>query len=488
MLEIMLRVILKVDVTLMLDSYFKRCFITSFLFDIIYIGDKMKKFISTILLYGLIFAFFYSLYYTANKDNIVSMLYSDGVLTINFDERFESSELYCLFTTEEEAPSFDADGWIKVKDSKCDLEFGDGEHYNLFIRNDIKVVHNYSSKKGFLYEINLDKDKIYVAVNGKYDITYKYKGIGKFDDVEYSSSDENVFTVSDNKITGVGVGNAKLTVSGDEASDTLDVVVTDLITASYPLNDYDWKKKELGCNTYSKADNDLIDEILKDRINDAGYKTRAGAVEAARFLVLEFPYKLSYFYENGRQTTNNVDGEGRYYHVGLYLHESRFKKITGSSTGPEVWGCPLYCNPGHRYIDNGLDCSGYVSWALLNAGFDVKDVGAGWSNNLDLTDYGDVKSFTTSLINSGKIKVGDLVHSTHSGGHIGMIIGIDDKYFYIAQALWNDAAHSLTKRNPNVMAVQITKYTKKEIKNIFPDVVLMDKYYKKDGNLTVMWD
>ena len=273
-----------------------------------------------------------------------------------------------------------------------------------------------------------------------------------------------------------------------EKDDNLfDIIVSDLITSDYPNNDYDFSKNELECDTYSKEDNDLLDEILKDRINDAGYKTRAGAVEAARFLVLEFPYKLSYFYENGRQTTNNVDGEGRYYHEGLYLHESRYSNITGSKTGPETWGCPLYCNPGKRYIDNGLDCSGYVSWALLNAGFDVKDVGAGFSDKLDLTDYGDVVKFNDEIINSGKIKVGDLVHSNHSGGHIGMIIGIDEDWFYVAQALWNDAPTSLTKKEENVMAVQITKYGYKEIQNILPDLVLMDKYYIEDGNLTNMW-
>ena len=75
---------------------------------------------------------------------------------------------------------------------------------------------------------------------------------------------------------------------------------------------------------YTKEQNDLLDEILKDRINDAGYKTRAGAVEAARFLSLEFPYRIRYFSENGRGNTNKVEGEGRYYQVGLYLDESRF--------------------------------------------------------------------------------------------------------------------------------------------------------------------
>ena len=46
---------------------------------------------------------------------------------------------------------------------------------------------------------------------------------------------------------------------------------------------------------------ELFDE-LENKINNTGYKTRAGVVEAARFLTLNLPYKINYFYENGRGT------------------------------------------------------------------------------------------------------------------------------------------------------------------------------------------
>ena len=127
-------------------------------------------------------------------------------------------------------------------------------------------------------------------------------------------------------------------------------------------------------------------------------------------------------------------------------------------------------------MDNGLDCSGFVSWALLNAGFDVKDVGAGFSDNSDLTDFGELKTLTTSLATSNKIKVGDLLHSYAAGGHIGIIVGMDKDNYYVAQALWYDE-----------IGVVITKYKKSSLPSSFPHVVLMDKYYKKDGNLTNMW-
>ena len=139
-----------------------------------------------------------------------------------------------------------------------------------------------------------------------------------------------------------------------------------------------------------------------------------------------------------------------------------------------MWGCSLYDRPIGKNNVNGLDCSGFVSWALLNGGFDVKDVGAGWSNKLDLTDYGDVKKVSSSVIS--QIKVGDLLHSTKAGGHIGIIVGMDSDKFYIAQALWY-----------NEVGVIITSINKNKLSTEFPHVVLMDKYYKSDGKLTNMW-
>ena len=414
---------------------------------------------------------------------ILKYLFSFRIVDIKFEDKisvyFSKKDVSCIISS---TPPTLSDEWINSDGKVCTLDYKDGFN-NIYIKYEDKIDNITEDK---IYNVNLnEKNVIYLAIGDEY--KYLNNFIGNIDKFKYVIDDKNVIEFKDGVIKGIKNGTTDLTIFVDNKEYSVNIVVTDLITSNYLNDGFDFDKKELECGTYTKEENDLLDKILKDRINDAGYKTRAGAVEAARFLMLEFPYKINYFHENGRQTTNNVDGEGRYYHEGLYLHESRYSNITGSKTGPETWGCPLYCNPGKRYIDNGLDCSGYVSWALLNAGFDVKDVGAGFSDKLDLTDYGDVVKFNDEIINSGKIKVGDLVHSNHSGGHIGMIIGIDEDWFYVAQALWNDAPTSLTKKEENVMAVQITKYGYKEIQNILPDLVLMDKYYIEDGNLTSMW-
>ena len=430
---------------------------------------KCSKFLLIIFIIFLLNAFL-------NKTYIESVEYVDNNVIITFSK----DNISCLISNDKPEKN---DNWVMSKNKKCilDYEFGNND---IYIKKSFGIVK--ATKNKIYYFDSINKDTIYLAVGGKKQ--YISTLLGDSNKLKYNISNNDVINVSSSgEIVALKEGTSKIIVSYEDISFTSNVVVTSLITNDILKNDFDFSKPELECGYYSKDDNDLLDKILIDRINDAGYKTRAGAVEAARFLVLEFPYKISYFYENGRQTTNNVDGEGRYYHEGLYLHESRYNNLTGSYMGPKIWGCPLYSEPAGRNIDNGLDCSGYISWALLNAGFDVKDVGAGFSGPLDLTDYGDVERFTNSLIKSKKIKVGDLVHSEHSGGHIGMIIGIDNDYFYIAQALWNDADHKLTKKDPNVMAVQITKYSYSEIVNIFPHVILMDNYYLEDGNLTNMW-
>ena len=85
----------------------------------------------------------------------------------------------------------------------------------------------------------------------------------------------------------------------------------------------------------------MLDEILASRVEEAGPGTRAAVAVAARFLTLEFPYKVPYFYENGRLTGNGVQGEGRYYKKGLYIGHDRENQITKVMAGPSSWGCPL---------------------------------------------------------------------------------------------------------------------------------------------------
>lgn len=397
--------------------------------------------------------------------------YKDGfvIVDLSIDE-----EVYCMMSNSE--PSIDAENWVMSLDGKCNLKYEFGNNY-LYIKNDKKIIYSLDDKLEYALVNPIEKEYIPLQGNFKlFDVVIGNAGI-----IEYNieNNEDNIVKIDSNGVvTGNKRGEVNIKFYYNNESYSTSIIVNELIT-KYG-KDYDYNKKEkLTCNYYSKEENDLVDEILKHRIETVGYKTRAGVVEAARFLTLEFPYRIDYFYENGRQTTNNVDGEGRYYHEGLYLHSSRYSNITGKATGPKTWGCSLYSNPIHKEAPNGMDCSGFVSWALLNAGFDVKDVGAGFRNGKlnDLTDFGELVKLNKNNSTSGDIKVGDLLHSLAGGGHIAIIVGMDEVNYYIAQALWYEEANG----------VIITTRKKEELHEEFNEVILMDKYYIEDGKLTNLW-
>ena len=446
--------------------------------------NKAVKYILFLIVLALISIGFYFVYKynTIYPTPLVKEVLIDetGKMTIKFEtdkKPMKNDKIYCGYSINEEEKEIK---WTLADNSECNIELFKSAKYKIYLKNeknDIIYVEN-SENYGKVLEIRSNKDKIYLAIGGSFTPRLTIKNVGHFiNNTKWLSENEKIASVSGNgEIKGISKGNTRVTASIDGKSTTIDVIVTDLITTRPKT--FNKKKSYLPCGKYNKEENDLLDEILKDRINDAGYKTRAGVVEAARFLALEFPYKIRYFSENGRLATNGVDGEGRYYHTGLYLDESRFKDIKKSKYGPQTWGCQLYSGPSHGKRSNGFDCSGFVSWVLLNGGFDVGDIGAGLASHLDLTDYGKRTKTSTDLIKQKKIKVGDLLSSEGpSGGHIAIIVGEDDNTYYVAESLWT---------SPNV-AVVIIGYPKKTIFNRYYWVMLMDDYYKEDGNLTSLW-
>ena len=312
-----------------------------------------------------------------------------------------------------------------------------------------------------------DNKVVYLALNDTYKIDSNYKNI------KWSSSDETVATIKNGLVKPIKNGTTIITADYNNVKETIEFNISDLFIKAEINNEKDY----LPCNLYTEDENDYLDKVLKTKIENAGYKTRAGALAAARFLALEFKYKLAYFYENGRISNEPnrpyVDGEGRYYHIGLYLHESRFDNILASRYGPEIWGCNMYTTTLEIKSPNGLDCSGYVSWLLLNAGFDVGDVGAGINEEVkyDLDDLGEKIIVNRENLNKKNFKVGDLLSRD---GHIGILIGMTDDKYYVAEALDYD--------------LHVNTYNIDELHNSdWQYIILLDNLYKNDGKLTNMW-
>lgn len=392
----------------------------------------------------------------------------------------EDDKVYCFYTTKDNLIDLPDSGWVLSENNRCEYTLDKNVYYTYVKLNEDSIIFvRETAEFGIVNNLKINKSKYYLALKDTLNLKVTYDTLGNVSDpVEWTSSDNSIASVVDGKVTAKKDGTAIITASIKDKSISSTITVTSLITKR-PKNGFDFNKKNLGCNIYTKKQNDLLDIILKFKVNEVGYKTRAAVVEAARFLTLDFPYRINYFYENGRLTKKRkIDGEGRYYHKGLYLDESRFDDITGSSTlnNKGTWGCSIYSIPIKDYDNNGLDCSGFVSWAILNGGYNPGDIGAGYTKAKDLPSLGTKKTITDEIATNGTIKVGDLLHNERNGGHIAIIVGIDKEYYYVAQAVWFDE-----------VGVVITKYKLNELDSEFPDVILMDKYYKNDGKLTNMW-
>ncbi|HQC83752.1 MAG TPA: hypothetical protein PLB45_02630 [Bacilli bacterium] len=370
---------------------------------------------------------------------------------------------------------------ISSINSECLINIKPDNHFKLSIISNNKEYDDYDLDnylKDILY-FKFNSDEIYLSIGGEN--TFGYEDVTTKDiDYGFYSSDENIFKIEDNKVIGVNAGDAYLV--SDRVDSKIHIIVTDLIS-NYNISNK--KKPLLSCNFYSDEENDELDKILSYQVNNAGYATRAGAIQAARFLTLEFNYRVPYFYENGRVHSsgiNFVDGEGRYYKAGLYLSDSRKKNIVAKFAGPSIWGCPLTNyeeEPSYGFHDgskmpNGLDCSGFIAWVLKNGGFDPGDIGAGESTYpYQMTDLAELVPITDDLIYSNKVRAGDLINYS---GHIAMIIGIDDNNYYVAESL------------PYLGGVRGMIYPKDKVNETFDYIVLMDSFYKEDGNYTVMWN
>lgn len=333
-----------------------------------------------------------------------------------------------------------------------------------------------------LFKNSLPK-KIFIALNEEKNLN-SYVNTSNSPVITYQSSDEKIVSTNKDKFTGKSVGKTTVTVViNNYYQKDIEVEVSSLIVQR--PNKYNHDKKYLPCNRYTNEENKKLEEILENRIeNVGGYGTRAAVVESIRFLMLDFPYQIDYFFENRRLSggVNYVDGEGRYYHKGLYLSEDKFKDIKKSYSGPAIWGCPLRnfedYKPKYKkgsYNSNGLDCSGFVSWAILNGGFDIGDRGAG--DNLqddgEINDIGGKKEdVSVKLIRSGNLKAGDLLGIW---GHIAIVAGIDDENVYVAESLW-------TFGGP-----VINTYKHEDLRKHFVQAVLLDDLYKKDGLYTSLW-
>ncbi|MGN0966158.1 MAG: SpoIID/LytB domain-containing protein [Candidatus Coprovivens sp.] len=142
-----------------------------------------------------------------------------------------------------------------------------------------------------------------------------------------------------------------------------------------------------------------FNKLIADNVDDAGFGTRAGVVAAAVTLIGElgdnYGVKVPYYW-----------GGGHYDGVIIGAHH--------------YWGsdpdCTTYAN-NQTYDYCGLDCSGFVPWAIKNGGFGMNQMLAGDFKNIKGAEKVTLKS------NQAVLQPGDLLESE---GHIVLVVGIDE--------------------------------------------------------------
>ena len=139
-----------------------------------------------------------------------------------------------------------------------------------------------------------------------------------------------------------------------------------------------------------------FNNLIASNVENSGYGTDAGVVAAAVTLIAElgnnYDVKIPYFWGGGHG-----------------------QMITGAEGN---WGsnqCRASAN-GRIYDYCGLDCSGFVAWAIWNGGFNIAARTAGNFQNLPGAER-------VSLTESAVLQPGDLIES---GAHIVLVVGVDE--------------------------------------------------------------
>ena len=160
-----------------------------------------------------------------------------------------------------------------------------------------------------------------------------------------------------------------------------------------------------------------FNNLIASNVQEAGSGTRAGVVAAAVTLIAELG--------------NNYGVKIPYYWTGGHGH---------IATGAEAsWGsgrCYTNAN-GQAYTYCGLDCSGFVTWAINNGGFSIPVQSSGTFVYL-------AGAKRVSLSSSAVLQAGDLLATS---GHIILIVGVDDSGYICAEAAGNETGVMFSRKS-----------------------------------------
>jgi hypothetical protein len=169
-----------------------------------------------------------------------------------------------------------------------------------------------------------------------------------------------------------------------------------------------------------------FNSLIESNVKKNGYGTRAGVVAAAVTLIAElgnnYNVKVPYFLSGGHHDGVRQGALGYW----------------GSGVEDDGTRC-YYTGYGNVYTVCGLDCSGFVPWAIKNGGFQV---GVRLAGDFQAMDGAKRVSLSSS---SAVLEPGDLLESE---GHIVLVVGIDESsnQYICAEASGKNSGVLFTRR------------------------------------------
>ena len=151
-----------------------------------------------------------------------------------------------------------------------------------------------------------------------------------------------------------------------------------------------------------------LDNFIYTNVDKNGRHTRAGVVTAAVSLI-------NYLYD-GAQVRLPYYWGGDYQRIGV-----------NPEFGGKAYRASISIH-GNAYHYNGFDCSGFVSWAIKNGGFDI--------SRKSTSGFHSAYSGDSCVITDASCKgqPGDLINS--NGCHVQMIVSVDENSgrYYVAES------------------------------------------------------
>ena len=236
------------------------------------------------------------------------------------------------------------------------------------------------------------------------------------------------------------------------------------------IGKYANNQNTIKCGTGTKYNTGLFNVV-----RSAGYKTREGVVAAALYLSSHINVHIPYFWSGGHFHTYFETQKPSFIEKEFYDGGNKFMGVSNK------WGCSVKMDYGgtEKQKDGeiwpfGMDCSGFVAWAILNGGYYTGDGNQKIvvsTSELPSSIAGE-KVFTTELRNAkGKVQTGDIVWKE---GHIGMVVEVKSNSLMVAEEQGAD------------YGLRINEYSYSSSK--FTHVILMDNFYKNYQKNSSMWE